>query len=433
MSRLAISLVFVLATQTSALADEVIPADPEPRWWKGNIHTHTLWSDGNDFPEMVAEWYRTHDYNFLALSDHNVLSEGTRWMKHDQIARRGGKQVLQKYLARFGPHWVETRGEPDSSNYEVRLKPLNEFRALVEQRGQFAMFVGEEISDRAEGKPVHLNATNLARLIQPLGGTTVRAAIEANLRAADEQAKRTGREIMVHLNHPNHGLAVTAEDLATVVSERFFEIYNAHPGVKHLGDEHHPRVERMWDIANTIRLAQLNAPPLYGIATDDSHNYHGKPGSQPGRGWIMVHSRHLTPESIIRAIKRADFYASSGVVLADVRFDENSRELQLQIAPQDGVTFKTDFVGTPTDYDQNSEARTDKAGKPIRGTRKYSPQVGKVLTTAEGTSPSYKLTGNELYVRAVVTSSKSHPNPSFKDQHEQAWTQPVGWKVESLK
>jgi hypothetical protein len=45
-----------------------------------------------------------------------------------------------------------------------------------------------------------------------------------------------------------------------------------------------------------------------------------------------------------------------------------------------------------------------------------------------GTSPSYQLKGDELYVRAVVTSSKPHPDPSFKDQREQAWTQPVGWQ-----
>lgn len=31
-------------------------ASPEPRWWKGNLHTHTLWSDGDDYPEMVVDW-----------------------------------------------------------------------------------------------------------------------------------------------------------------------------------------------------------------------------------------------------------------------------------------------------------------------------------------------------------------------------------------
>ena len=26
-------------------------------WYKGNTHTHSLWSDGNDFPEMIAKYY----------------------------------------------------------------------------------------------------------------------------------------------------------------------------------------------------------------------------------------------------------------------------------------------------------------------------------------------------------------------------------------
>ena len=51
------------------------------QWFKGNLHTHTLWSDGNDFPEMAAKWYVDHGYNFLALTDHNILSEGEKWVK----------------------------------------------------------------------------------------------------------------------------------------------------------------------------------------------------------------------------------------------------------------------------------------------------------------------------------------------------------------
>src|SRR5687768_2391459 len=43
------------------------------QWWKGNLHTHSLWSDGDDYPEMIVDWYKQHGYQFLALSDHNVL------------------------------------------------------------------------------------------------------------------------------------------------------------------------------------------------------------------------------------------------------------------------------------------------------------------------------------------------------------------------
>ena len=158
-ARSAVCLIVLSFVSLPCSGDEVVPADPAPQWWRGNIHTHSLWSDGDDFPEMIAEWYRTHDYNFLALSDHNVMGQGMRWMKLSSIESRGGKEVLDKYKARFGEHWVETKGEPDSPDYSIRLKPLDEFRSLVEQRGQFIMMQGEEISDSAEGVPVHMNAT----------------------------------------------------------------------------------------------------------------------------------------------------------------------------------------------------------------------------------------------------------------------------------
>jgi hypothetical protein len=405
-----------------------IPSDPAPRWWKGNLHTHSLWSDGNDFPEMIAEWYRTHGYNFLAISDHNVLAEGQRWMRQSDIDRRAGATGLEKYLARFGQHWVETRPTADGGQ-EVRLKPFDEYRALVEERGTFLMIPSEEISDSAERVPVHLNATNLAEVIAPVGGTTVREAIENNVRAVEEQAARKGREIIIHLNHPNFGLAITAEDLAAVLSERFFEVYNGHPGVQQLGDTAHPSVERLWDIANTIRIAQLDAPPLWGIATDDSHDYHGMSGSaRPGRGWTQVRARHLTPESLIRALRRGDMYASSGVTLDDVRYDTTSGLLQLDIVADGDATFTTQFIGTTEGYNADSEPATDGAGQQIRASRKYSADVGRVLAEADGLHPTYQLTGQELYVRAVVTSSRPHVDPSFEGQHQQAWTQPVGWE-----
>ena len=50
-------------------------ASEQHRYYKGNLHTHTLWSDGNHFPEMVVDWYAQHDYDFLALTDHNILAD----------------------------------------------------------------------------------------------------------------------------------------------------------------------------------------------------------------------------------------------------------------------------------------------------------------------------------------------------------------------
>ncbi|HWB08915.1 MAG TPA: hypothetical protein VG826_06815 [Pirellulales bacterium] len=424
-----------LALTSLLVADDVVPVDAPPRWWKGNLHTHTLWSDGDDFPEMVAEWYRTHGYQFLALSDHNVLAQGMRWMKETDITQRGGQGVIERYLQRFGGSWVEMRGE--GNERAVRLKPLDEFRALVEERGRFLMIPAEEISDKAEGVPVHINASNVKEALPPLGGETVREAIENNLRNVEDQARRAGREILAHLNHPNFGWAITAEDLAHVVLERHFEVYNGHPGVNQLGDNARPSVDRLWDIANTIRLAHLHAPPLYGIATDDSHHYHDKvDGARPGRGWVMVRATHLTPEHIVKAIKAGDCYASSGVGLNDVRYNRQRRKLELDIEPDGDARFVTQFIGTLRGVDPKAKAGTDSTGagggseakRPPRVTGSYSDQIGRVLSSVEGLTPSYELTGDELYVRAVVISSAAPRDPSFVGQKQQAWTQPVGWE-----
>src|SRR5437660_7831233 len=107
------------STTTQPPESNLLPVlqDASPKYWKGNLHTHSFWSDGDDFPEMIADWYREQGYHFLSLSDHNVLSEGSRWM---DVPDKGVKpQALEKYLARFGPLWVEQRTVKDKQ--QVRL------------------------------------------------------------------------------------------------------------------------------------------------------------------------------------------------------------------------------------------------------------------------------------------------------------------------
>ena len=130
-------------------------AEPAPGWWKGNLHTHSLWSDGDDFPEMIADWYKAHGYHFLALSDHNTLSDHERWIPVKK--KSSTAKALAKYVAHFGEPWVERRDGADGR--EVRLKMLSEFRTKVEVPGRFLMIPGEEIT----GRSVHINATNIAK------------------------------------------------------------------------------------------------------------------------------------------------------------------------------------------------------------------------------------------------------------------------------
>jgi hypothetical protein len=423
-----VALAYVLAACQSSPQPTASRPEPSPpaRWYKGNLHTHSFWSDGDDFPEMISDWYKSRGYDFLAISDHNTLQAGERWVKLGDLKKKNAEVALEKYRSRFGDK-VQTRGAAADQTMEIRLQPLETYRGWLEEPGKFLLIQAEEITDKFEKKPVHMNATNLGEVIKPVGGGSVREVIENNLRAIKAQAARLNRPILQHLNHPNFGYGVSAEDLAHVVEEPFFEIYNGHPGVHQEGDETHMPIERMWDVCNTIRLAQLGAAPLMGLATDDSHHYHvgGPNRSAPGRGWVMVRAAALTPEALIKAIEAGDFYASSGVTLKDVRYSPGTKTLTVEIEPDGDATFTTQFVGTPRDFAAGAGAgeATTTSASPVT-----SDQVGITFASVRGNRASYTLTGRELYVRAVVTSDAPHPNPSLKGQRRQAWTQPVGWR-----
>lgn len=414
-----------------------IPSNPEPRWWRGNLHTHTLWSDGDGFPEMIAEWYRDRGYHFLALSDHNVLSQGERWRSVADINKRALTDAYGAYVKRFGPHWVETRKADSPDTLEVRLKPFDEYRALVEERGRFIMIQAEEITHRALNRhAIHMNAINIVELITPRDGATVRDTIENNLRAVQESAARTGREVLVHVNHPNYRWGVTAEDLAGVLEERFFEVWNGVEGDNDPGDDLHPSTDEIWDIANALRMAGFGGTPLFAVATDDSHDHHGtKTRLAPGRAWVMVRARHLTPESLIRAMNAGDFYASTGVTLDDVAFDQSTGKYSLQIRGRAGETFVTRFIGTRKGVNLKGKPRLDSEGRVVETTLDYrtpdGPQIGEVFSEVTGTNPTYTLRGDELYVRAVVTSSAPTEVASNEFKFQRAWTQPVGWTVKA--
>jgi len=412
---------FFLLFFTFSSPAEQIAFKAQPRWWKGNLHTHTLWSDGDDYPEMVTEWYKTNGYHFLGLSDHNIVLQGEKWIHLNADQRR--ERAFEKYLERFGSRWVETKTL--QSTQMVRLRPLEEFRRLFEQPGRFLLIPSEEISDQYKKAPIHLNATNLRDFIKPRGGTNILDVLQRNVDAVLEQREKSRRPMFPHINHPNFGWAITAEDLMRVRGDRFFEVYNGHPDVRNRGDDWHASTERVWDILLTFRLAELRLPPMFALAVDDSHKYHflSPTNSNPGRGWVMVRAASLTPPALIAAMEAGDFYATSGVRLKDVRRERH--RLALEIEAEEGVTYTTQFIGTFRGFESRIEPTElpAKVSPPV--TRRYSQEIGKVLGEVTGASATYYLKGNELYIRAKITSSRPKANPCLPEEVECAWTQPL--------
>ena len=408
-------------TFRAAAALSPAAAAPTSRYWKGNLHTHTLWSDGDDFPEMVADWYKAHGYHFLALSDHNLIQEGEKWVRLPPASDK--KASLSSYRMKFGAGWVETREV--GTNTEVRLKTLGEIRKLLEERGKFLMIPASEITSNYKVWPVHVNATNLRYPIPASTGTNVLDTMQRSVDAVLFQRRTTGQAMIPHINHPNFGWSITAEDLADLRGEKFFEVYNGHPEVHNEGDGTRVGTERMWDIILALRLSKQPGMPIYGLAVDDSHRYHqfSPSESNPGRGWIMVRSPRLQAEDLIAGLERGDFYSTTGVELLDVHREK--RSLRVRIKQEAGVTYTIRFIGTPKSFDRNSTPIVPKDGRPYATTRRYSPEVGKTLREVEGTSATYEFKGDEMYVRALVISSKLKENGHSKTETERAWTQPL--------
>jgi len=416
---LSLSLLLGTGCETAvsvAQADSVASTEQaKPQWYKGNLHTHSLWSDGDDFPERIAAWYRDNGYHFLAISDHNIVQTGDKWVRSADLKKKGAAKALEAYLRDFAD-LAKTRGDTAGENFEIRLTPFPEYQPKLERAGQFLLIQSEEISDRFENKPIHINATNITgEPIKPQSGKSVVEAIRNNFRAVEVQAKQLNRIIIPHLNHPNFRWGVTAEEIAEVVEDRFFEVFNGHPQVNQEGDETHPSIDKLWDIANTLRLTTYKSAPLMGVGTDDSHHYHftGMNRSTTGRGWIQVRAASLSVDALLTAMNKGDFYASSGVTLQDVTFNRSTKTLKLAIAPDGGAKFTTRFVGT----------LAPEAGQPVP-----ADAIGVTFKSVEGLEASYQLTGRELYVRAVVISDQDPVNPSYQGQKRQAWTQPVGWE-----
>ena len=105
------------------------------RWYKGNLHTHTLNSDGDSTPQDdVVRSYREHGYQFLVLTDHNYLTG------------------------------------------------VDGLNALHGADDKFLVVKGEEVTGRLGDKPVHVNGLDINRLVDPPTGSTV---VEVTQRMVD--------------------------------------------------------------------------------------------------------------------------------------------------------------------------------------------------------------------------------------------------------
>lgn len=286
------TLLFVLFSRVSLDAE----------WYKGNTHTHTINSGGDSTPDDVVKWYRENGYDFLFITDHDMVTN---------------------------------------------VEPLN---ALFGGEGQFLVIRGEEVtSDFASPTGnvyVHVNSLNPRETAKSAQGASARDTLQKDIDAI----RAAGG--LAQINHPNFMWQLNADDITSVKGARLLEIMNMHPLVNSFGaGQAFPGTEELWDQVLSRGVV------VWGVASDDTHDLKseasGEAEGKPGKGWIVVRAQHLTADEITRAIDKGDFYASTGVELKDYKVE--GRQITIEIRGQDRymVKYRTQFIGKNGDVLQD--------------------------------------------------------------------------------
>ena len=245
------------------------------RWLKGNTHTHTRYSDGDSPPETVVDWYEAHGYDFLFLTDHNIL-------------------IPDDHLAKL-------------------------------QRGTLPVWQGEEVTMAA----VHVNGLGVTELIAPpwpgksVMEPEVREGHSERVRWAVERILAQGG--VAHVHHPNYLYTLTIDDLLASGDIGLLEVANGHNAVHNEGDEVHPSTEVIWD--SLLAFGRQ----VWGVASDDAHHFQvwGENYSNPGRGWLRVEAETARMSDVLDAVRAGRFYCSSGLELAG--YEASATELRLEL------------------------------------------------------------------------------------------------------
>ena len=411
---------------------------PNGKWWRGNLHMQTYWSDGRAFPDQAVDFYKnTLGYDFAALTDHNIFADQADCWKPVR-GKENKWPPFDLYTQSACGKDAQTRTAANGQT-EVRLKTYDEVKKIFEEPGRFLLMPGVEISQVTDGINVHVNYVNIPDTIpsvkggppsKSMKGVHPTELIAQNVKEVAALAASHKRPSMLMVNHPQWVyLDIKPENLIDNPEVRFFEVCNGGSAFEPLAEAPVKTNDFFWDTVNAFR-ALKGFPLIYGTGSDDTHFYFPvstQKVERLGVDYIVVRSAALAPDALLAAMHAGDFYTSTGVAFDDIAFDPAKRALRVKVLPAPGVSYTIRFITTKKNFDQTVRTVDVPAvkGHGARTVPIYSADIGKTVKLTEGTEASYAMAPDDLYVRAKVESSlPSAWTGHFHPKEQVAWTQP---------
>jgi hypothetical protein len=291
---------------------DAMPVDatiPTGRWLKGSTHVHARPSGDSREPiPGVIEWYRSRGYDFIALTDHNRVSE-----VDPDVSTAGEAAIYTDGLIVLSG--VELTYNPSACDPPPPPRYATKCRIHANILGATARPPGRiEWADRKSRK-----------------------RIDSYQRVLDRAAEWGG---VVQINHPTWFWGVDGA-LLTELARRgalLVEVANKQFARWNAGDDDHEGAEAIWDAALSAGLT------MWGVASDDAHDYdEERGGTYPAGGaWVMVWA-DPAPGAILDALAAGRFYGSTGVSLARAGVDGG--ELVVEVADDSAGDHVIRFVG----------------------------------------------------------------------------------------
>lgn len=251
------------------------------KYFKANLHTHSTVSDGRLSPQAVKDHYKAHGYSILSLTDHNIVVD------HSDLNE-------ENFLMLTGAEFNINEADIPTSHYKTY-----HLNCIAKKPDTLWMPFPSNFRDDQKPYTEKAEIENFPRVYDPD-------------RVNDIIARANEKGHLVIYNHPVWSLQ-DYSDYAPLKGLWGMELCNYSSVVCGWDDHHNGIVFR--DLMN------LNGN-VFPVGADDSHSTRDACG-----GWIMVGAEKLEYDSVISALEKGDFYASTGPEIYSLTWDGKFLEI----------------------------------------------------------------------------------------------------------
>ena len=250
------------------------------KFYKANLHTHTTVSDGEMTPEEIKTAYMAEGYSIVAYTDHEVM------VAHEDLTDENFLAITSVEFALNQPSCGLGFALVKSYHFNLYAKDPKAVKAPgFCERGIWLPQSRQYVTDEMR------SAQDYPRIYAP-------EYINSVIDRAAEQG------FLVSFNHPVWSLH-DYTDYSEIRGLWGIEIYNT--GSANLG---------LPDTVQPLEDLLRKGERVYPLAADDTHS----PSDCFG-GFVMVKAENLQYSTVMTALEKGDFYASTGAKIEEISIE----------------------------------------------------------------------------------------------------------------